>query len=311
MTTIRFDGRVVLVTGAGGGLGREHALQFAARGARIVVNDFGGSADGTGGSSEPAARVVQEIEAAGGEAIAHGANVANAQQVADMVDKIMAKWGRIDVLVNNAGILRDASFHKSTPEAFQAVVDVHLMGSAICSLAVWPHMRSAGYGRIVMTSSTSGVYGNFGQANYAAAKTSVLGLMNVLHIEGQKNNIRVNTIIPGAATRLTEGLLPKNVLELMTPAAVSPAVLFLSSDDAPSRVILAAGFGGYARTYVLETEGIFLPPQQRTPDAIAERFKEISDKSTLHEYVDGSGEFMKFLSKAAADAGIDLSKNRS
>jgi NAD(P)-dependent dehydrogenase (short-subunit alcohol dehydrogenase family) len=305
--SIRFDNRVVIVTGAGGGLGREHALQFAARGAKVVVNDFGGAADGTGGSSEPAERVVQEIVAAGGEAMAHGANVANPEQVADMVAKTIERWGRIDVLINNAGILRDASFTKATPEAFKAVVDVHLMGSAYCSLAVWPHMRAAGYGRIVFTSSTSGVYGNFGQANYGAAKTAMIGFMNVLHLEGIKNDIRVNTLIPGAATRLTEGVLPPKVLELMTPSSVSPAVLFLASQDGPSRVILAAGSGGYARTYVLETEGIYLPPEEQTPDAIAERFTEISDKSTLHEYTDGGGEFLKFIGKAAAHAGIDLS----
>ncbi|UPT62577.1 MAG: SDR family NAD(P)-dependent oxidoreductase [Hyphomonadaceae bacterium JAD_PAG50586_4] len=205
---IRFDERVVIVTGAGNGLGRSHALQFAERGAKVVVNDFGGARDGTGGSSEPAEKVMAEIKAAGGDAIAHGADVTNTMQVQDMIEKAISKWGRIDVLVNNAGILQDASFAKTTPESFRRVVDVHLMGSAYCSLAVWPHMRTAGYGRIVMTASTSGVYGNFGQASYAAGKTAMLGLMNVLHIEGGKNNIRVNTIIPGAATRLTEGLIP-------------------------------------------------------------------------------------------------------
>lgn len=304
--TVRFDGRVVIVTGAGNGLGRSHALQFAERGAKVVVNDFGGRVDGTGGSSAPAQSVVEEIESRGGEAIAHGADVTNTAQVADMVDKAMAKWGRIDVLVNNAGILQDSSFAKTTPESFRRVVDVHLMGSAYCSLAVWPHMRKAGYGRIVMTASTSGVYGNFGQASYAAGKTAMLGLMNVLHIEGAKNGIHVNTIIPGAATRLTEGLIPPKILELMTPSAVSPAVLFLASEEGPSRVILAAGSGGYARVYVVESEGIYLPPQQQTVDELARRFSEISDKSVLHEYVDGAGEFMKFVGKAAAHFGVDL-----
>ncbi len=304
--TISFEGRVAIVTGAGGGLGRSHALQFAARGAKVVVNDFGGAKDGTGGSSGPAEAVVAEIKAAGGEAMAHGADVTNITQVADMVDKVMAQWGRIDILVNNAGILRDASFAKTTPESFKSVVDVHLMGTAYCTMAVWPHMRAANYGRIVMTASTSGVYGNFGQSSYAAGKTAMIGLMNVLHIEGAKNNIRVNTLIPGAATRLTEGIIPPPLLELMSPSAVSPAVLFMASDDAPSRIILAAGSGGYARTYVLETEGIYLPPELQNPDEVARRFDDISDKSVLHEYLDGSGEFMKFITKAAAHLGIEL-----
>lgn len=304
--TIRFDDRVVIVTGSGGGLGREHALQFAARGAKLVINDFGGAADGTGGSSEPAERVVEEIKAAGGDAIAHGADVTNTTQVADMVDKTMEQWGRIDVLVNNAGILQDASFAKTTPESFQKVVDVHLMGAAHCSLAVWPHMKAANFGRIVLTASTSGVYGNFGQSSYAAGKTAMIGLMNVLHIEGAKNNIHVNTLIPGAATRMTEGIVPPQILELMQPSAVSPAVLFMASEEGPSRAIIAAGSGGYARTYILETEGIYLKPEDQNPDELARRFEEISDKSTLHEYHDGTGEFVKFVTKAAEGLGIDL-----
>jgi NAD(P)-dependent dehydrogenase (short-subunit alcohol dehydrogenase family) len=304
--TIRFDGRVVIVTGGGGGLGKEHAQQFAARGARVVVNDFGGAVDGAGGSSEPAEAVAQSIIAAGGEAIAHGANVTNPDHVADMVEKTMSKWGRIDVLVNNAGILRDSTFAKTTPETFKAVTDVHLLGSAHCSLAVWPHMRNAGFGRIVMTSSTSGIYGNFGQANYASAKMGVVGLMNVLNLEGGKYNIRVNTLVPAAATRMTENLTPPHIQALMKASAVSPAVLFLSSENAPSRTILAAGSGGYSRVYILETEGIYLSEKQRTPEELEKRFDEISDKSTLHEYTDVTGQTLKFLLKAAEDAGVDL-----
>ncbi len=304
--TISFKDRVAIVTGAGGGLGRQHALQFAERGARVVVNDFGGEAGAFGGESESAAKVVDDIKAAGGEAIAHGANVSDPTHVADMVGKAMDKWGRIDVLVNNAGILRDASFAKMTPDQVRAVTEVHLHGSIFCSLAVWPHMKAAGYGRIVMTSSTSGVYGNFGQANYGAAKTAMIGLMNCLHIEGAKNDIRINTLIPGAATKMTEGLLPEPALDLMDPGSVSAGVLFLASEEAPSRVILAAQAGGFSRVYVLETEGVWLDRDHWNPDAVAAVFSEISDKETLHEYTDGSGELLKFLTKAAAANGVDL-----
>ena len=195
--SIRFDGRVAIVTGAAAGLGRSHARALAARGAKVVVNDFGGDVHGTGGSSEPAERVAEEIRQAGGEAISHGASVTNADQVAHMVAGALAKWGRIDILINNAGILRDASFPKSSLQDFRTVLDVHLLGSVICSQAVWPHMKAAGFGRILMTTSTSGIYGNFGQANYGAAKTGLIGLMNVLQIEGAKNDIRVNALCPG------------------------------------------------------------------------------------------------------------------
>jgi NAD(P)-dependent dehydrogenase (short-subunit alcohol dehydrogenase family) len=305
--TIRFDNRVVVITGAGGGLGREHALQFARRGARIVVNDFGGSVDGNGGSSEPAERVVDEIKAMGGEAIAHGANVTNPDHVADMVDKTMAKWGRIDVLVNNAGILRDVTMAKMMPGDFKAVVDVHLLGTAYCTLAVWPHMRAANFGRVVLTSSASGIYGNFGQANYAAAKMAMVGFMNVLHLEGSKNDIRVNTLVPAAATRMTETLIPPHILELMKTSAVSPAVLFMASEEAPAKTIIAAGSGGYSRIYVMESEGIYLPEADRTPENIAAQFEALSDISTAKEG-DISSQTMKFLRKAAADAGVDLTK---
>jgi len=303
---IRFDDRVAIVTGAGAGLGREHALGLAARGAKVVVNDFGGGVDGAGASSGPAEETVRMIEAAGGEAMAHGADVTRMEQVSDMVAKTMARWGRVDILVNNAGILRDATFAKMRPADFAAVVGVHLTGSVNCTLAVWPHMKAANYGRVVMTSSSSGIYGNFGQSNYAAAKMAVVGLMNVLHIEGGKNNIRVNTIAPGATTRMTETLLPPAVAGLMDVKAVTPGVLYLVSEDAPSRVILCAGAGGFARTMIYETEGIFLEQSERTPEAVAAHFAEISDPAGQHPYENGGGQVMKFVQKAAKAAGVKL-----
>ncbi len=304
--SIRFDDRVAIVTGAGNGLGREHAMQLAARGAKVVVNDFGGAQDGTGGSSEPAERVSQEIIAAGGKAIAHGANVTNSDQVADMVDKAMSTWGRVDILVNNAGILRDRAFAKMTLEDWNAVMHVHVTGATVCTMAVWPHMKAANYGRIVMTSSSSGLYGNFGQSNYAAAKMAVIGLMNVLHIEGAKNNIRVNTLAPGAATRMTEELLPPSAVALMKPEMVTAGLLYLVSDEAPSRAILDATAGGFARTYIMETEGVFLAADQCTPEDVAARWEAISDPTGQHLYETSGPQIIKFLGKAAASAGIKL-----
>ena len=205
---IRFDDRVAIVTGAGVGLGRCHALGLAARGARVVVNDLGVSRDGTGASSEAALSVVEEIKAMGGEAMAHGADVSDEDAVKDMVAQAMDAWGRIDICVNNAGILMDKTFAKMEMAAFRKVVDVHLIGSANVAHACWPIMREQKYGRIVLTSSASGLYGNFGQSNYGAAKAAMLGLMNVLHMEGARDNIRVNTLAPTAATRMTADLLP-------------------------------------------------------------------------------------------------------
>lgn len=305
--TIRFDNRVAIVTGAGAGLGREHALGLAARGARVVVNDFGGAQDGTGGSSAPAERVAAEIIDAGGDAIAHGANVADATQVADMVEKTMARWGRVDILVNNAGILRDKAFAKMTMDEWNAVMAVHVSGAAICAMAVWPHMKAASYGRIIMTSSSSGLYGNFGQSNYAAAKMAVIGMMNVLHIEGAKNNIRINTLGPGAATRMTEALLPPAVISLMKPELVTPAMLYLASEDAPSRVILNATAGGFSRTYIHETEGVCFAADDCTVENVAAHFAEISDTNGQHLYEGGGEQVMKFVTKAAAAAGLSLS----
>ena len=304
--TIRFDGRVAIVTGAAAGLGRSHALAVAARRARVVVNDFGGDVHGTGGSSDPAERVAEEIRRAGGEAISHGADVSNPEQATDMVARALERWQRVDVLINNAGILRDSSFAKGSLDDFRKVVNVHLVGSAVCSQAVWPHMRAAGYGRILMTTSTSGIYGNFGQANYGAAKTALIGLMNVLQIEGAKYGIRVNALCPSAATRMTEGLMPEAALALMAPESVTPAALFLVSEQAPSRTILSAVAGGYSRIVIQESRGVYLPQGERTPEAIAERFDEIANlDGAIHSEQPG-GPGLRFLELAAAEAGVSL-----
>lgn len=301
--TIRFDNRVAIVTGAGAGLGREHALALASRGAKVVVNDFGGGVDGSGGSTAPAQETVEMIQAAGGQAFAHGADVANAEQVSDMVAKTMREWRRVDILVNNAGILRDRAFSKMTLPDWDAVVRVHLTGAAVCSMAVWPHMKEANYGRIVMTSSSSGIYGNFGQSNYGAAKMGVIGLMNVLHIEGAKNDIRVNTLAPGAATRMTQDLLPPAIVELMDAKTVTPGLVYLVSEDAPSRAILCATAGGFSRTLLHETEGVHLGRDACTPEGVMAAWDAISDPTGQHLYDNGGELVMKFVQKAAAAVG--------
>ena len=287
--SIRFDGRVAVVTGAGGGLGRCHALGLAARGAKVVVNDLGPGAQ----------RVADEIVAAGGEAIAHSADVTSAEQVLAMVAETEARWGKIDILVNNAGILRDKSFAKMELADFEIVVRVHLIGSANVTRAVWNGMRERGYGRILFTSSASGIYGNFGQANYGAAKAAMIGLMNVLHIEGQKYDIRVNTLAPTALTQMTEGLLPPDAAAVLTPESVTPAVLFLVGEIAPSRVIMGAGAGVFAVTHIAETPGVFLPESERSPETIAARFAEISDRASAVPLESAFQQTFKFATMAA------------
>ncbi|MFO1268515.1 MAG: SDR family NAD(P)-dependent oxidoreductase [Rubrivivax sp.] len=284
--TIRFDGRVAIVTGAGNGLGRTHALELAARGAKVVVNDFGGSRDGKGGSSEAAAKVVEEIRAAGGTAIANGANVCDFEQVLALAEQAKSAFGRIDVLVNNAGILRDKTFAKMDLADFRLVLDVHLMGAVNCTHAVWPVMRAQKYGRIVMTTSSSGLYGNFGQTNYGAAKMALVGLMQTLALEGAKDGIRVNCLAPTAATRMTEGLMPAEVLARLAPEAVTPAALFLVSENAPSKVTMSAGGGVFSTARLVDTAPVFFAAP--TPEVLAEHFDEIADWSTSRYYDDSN-----------------------
>ena len=297
--TFRYDNRVAIVTGAGNGLGRSHALGLAARGAKVVVNDLGGAVDGSGSQLSAAESVVEEIRAAGGEAIANGANVTQPDEVEAMVQSAIDKWGRVDILVNNAGILRDKSFSKMSLDDFRLVLDVHLMGAAICSKAVWDLMKEQQYGRIVMTSSSSGIYGNFGQSNYGAAKMGVVGLMNVLHLEGAKYGIRVNALSPTAATRMTEGLIDPEALELMTVESVTAGLLYLVGEEAPARLVLCAGAGGYAATRIYETDGIYLSPEDQTPENIALNIEYILDTSRQTMLQQGADQTIKFIARAA------------
>ena len=298
--SISFAGKVAIVTGAGNGLGRSHALALAERGAKVVVNDLGGARDGTGASSDAAMEVVGIIEAAGGEAFAHGANVSNFEEVEDMVAQAMAKWGRVDILINNAGILRDKSFSKMDLADFKLVMDVHLMGSVNCTKAVWDIMRAQNYGRIVMTTSSSGMYGNFGQSNYGAAKMAVLGFMNTLVLEGGKNNIHINALAPTAGTRMTEDLMPPEMLALLTAESVTAAALVLCDESAPTKNILCAGAGGYAKASMYETDGIFLAQDEQSPEFIVAAWDEISDPSNQQALESGGKQTEKFLMKAMA-----------
>ncbi|MCK7597597.1 SDR family NAD(P)-dependent oxidoreductase [Microbulbifer sp. CAU 1566] len=305
--SISFDGKVAIVTGAGNGLGRSHALELARRGAKVVVNDLGGARDGSGGSLSAAETVVQEIIAAGGEAIANGANVTDYLQVQEMVREAAERWGRVDILVNNAGILRDKSFAKAPMDDFKLVVDVHLMGSVNCTKAVWEIMREQHYGRIVMTTSSSGLYGNFGQSNYGAAKTGVVGFMNTLCLEGEKYGIKVNCLSPTAATRMTEDVIPDpKALELLTPESVTAGLIALVAEDAPNRFILCAGAGAYAKARILETEGIYLPPEQQTAENVLSNLDAIADERGQQELVGGLNQTVKFIQKAAQGMGVKL-----
>jgi NAD(P)-dependent dehydrogenase (short-subunit alcohol dehydrogenase family) len=303
MADIRFDNRVAIVTGAGGGLGRQHALELARRGAKVVVNDLGGSVDGAGGGSDAALKVVEEIKAAGGEAIANGSSVADDAGVANMVKQAMDQWGRIDILVANAGILRDKTFAKMELADFNVVLDVHLMGTVKPAKAVWEIMRNQNYGRIVVTTSSSGMYGNFGQSNYGAAKLGVIGFMNTLRLEGQKNNIHVNAISPVAATRMTENLMPPQILERLKPEYVTPGVVYLCSDEAPTGTILTAGAGAFAVARIYETEGVYLGDKGLSVEAVRDNWAQIADPAGQQAYLQAGEQSQKFLRKMQETQG--------
>lgn len=295
---IDLTGRVAIVTGAGGGLGREHALLLAKRGAKVVVNDLGASVDGCGGSSSAAQAVVEEIRASGGEAIANAASVTDYVQVEAMAAEAVERWGHIDILIANAGILRDRSFSKMSLDDFRAVLDVHLMGSVHCVKAVWDGMRERNFGRIVLTTSSSGLYGNFGQSNYAAAKMALVGLMQTLSLEGAKNNVRVNCLAPTAGTRMLEGVVPEAITKAFSPALVSPAMLALVADDAPSRTILCAGAGAFEQANVTLSRGIHVGPVDDAAEQIVARWNELGDRDGETVPSEGSVQFRRELALA-------------
>jgi NAD(P)-dependent dehydrogenase (short-subunit alcohol dehydrogenase family) len=301
MVEIRFDGRVAIVTGAGRGLGREYALELARRGAKVVVNDFGGARDGApeeAGGATAAEAVVAEIAEAGGEAFAHGTSVTDEAGVADMVAATLRRWGRVDVLIANAGVLRDKTFAKMEVEDFRFVLDVHLMGTVIPLKALWETFRAQNYGRVVVTTSSSGLYGNFGQSNYGAAKLGLVGLMQTLKLEGAKNDIRINAVAPVAATRMTEDVFPAEIFDKFQPKAVAAGVVWLASEDAPTGVILSAGAGVFARARIVETQGVNLG-SHASAEVVCDAFDRIGDRTG--EAVPGAGleQSQKILQKLA------------
>ncbi|WP_353203492.1 SDR family NAD(P)-dependent oxidoreductase [Sphingomonas sp.] len=297
--TIRFDNRVAIVTGAGGGLGRAYALELARRGAKVVVNDLGGARDGTG-HSDAALKVVEEIEAMGGEAMSDGGSVTEYEHMVELVAKAKAKWGGVHVLINNAGVLRDKSFAKMEPADFKFVIDVHLNGSANCTKAVWETMREQNYGRVLMTASSTGLYGNFGQANYGAAKLGLAGLTKTLALEGAKNNIKVNTIAPTAGTRMTETLFPAEAFAAFAPEKVAPAAVYLVSEDAPTNMIIGAGAGVFQAAYVTLTQGKLLTGDDLSPEGIAAHWAEITDRTGELTPESGSEQAINILKKLQA-----------
>ncbi len=300
---VDFKGRVAIVTGAGGGLGEQHALALAARGARVVINDLGGARDGSGSSASAAQAVVARITAAGGKAIANSASVTDFPAVQAMVQQAMDTWGRVDILVNNAGILRDKTFAKMELDDFRLVLDVHLMGAVHCTKAVWPIMVAQKYGRLVMTTSSSGLYGNFGQSNYGAAKMALVGLMQTLALEGARHDIRVNCLAPTAATRMTEGLMPEAVLRALEPQAVSPAMLVLACEQAPNRTILCAGAGTFEAAHITLTQGMWIGTGDDAAEQLAQRLDAVRDRADETVPESGSGQGQNELAKALAAAG--------
>ncbi len=294
--TIRYDNRVAVVTGAGSGLGRSHALFLASRGAKVVVNDLGGAVDGSGASTSAGEKVVAEIKAAGGEAVANADSVATPEGAANIIQSAIDNYGQIDILINNAGNLRDKSFAKLQPEDFDAVVDVHLSGSAYCTLAAWPHMKDAGYGRIVMTTSSAGLFGNFGQGNYAAAKMGVFGLMNALKHEGRKFNININTLAPMALTRMTEDIMSDKIKPLVKPEFVTPIVAwFCAEENTTSGDVVEAGAGYYAKVQIVEGAGVVLGGGEiPTPELIQENYDKITDMSEAAPF-DSANDIMRHV----------------
>jgi len=294
---VRYDDRVAIVTGAGAGLGRSHAMLLASRGAKVVVNDPGGSVDGTGTASAVADKVVAEIKAAGGQAVASYASVAEEKAANSIIQTAMDTWGRVDILVNNAGILRDKAFNNMTMEDYEFVNQVHHFGTVYCTKAAWPIMRKQAYGRIVVTTSGSGTVGNFGQANYGAAKMAVNGLINVLRHEGAKYNIRLNAISPSAYTRMTESLLPPDIAPWMKPELVSPMVAWLCSEECDQNgEIMAATAGGYARVQYFVTEGKqFNPAEPVTIEMVRDSLDQIRDLNQVKPYFGMMGNVVEKL----------------